>query len=104
MFTLSEGLREALDEYSGTHQVSRAAVIREAIAAHIGYDLAAEPKAPRRKKYANPEARKAAQRERDKVKRGMMKSIIDAANVEERLRAIASLEAWLGRDKPETEE
>ena len=93
MFQCSEGLKAALDEYAGKRNLGRAAVIRQAIATQIKYDLSKEPARTRATKYADPEARKAAQKRRNAEKREWVKTLIEAARRAEREDDIKHLEA-----------
>ena len=78
MFTLSETFLNQLDHYCFEHDVSRASVIRQAIATHIDYDLLNEPQPDRRRKYESPTHRKAAQKARDKLKRQLVRKVQDS--------------------------
>lgn len=100
MFTLSAQMKEALEQFSGHSQVSRAMVIRVAIARYIKYDLEGEPKATRQRKYANAAERKLAQRARDKAKRALVRKLQDAIARGEREEAIKYIEASLERSEP----
>lgn len=56
----SVGLKEALATWAQEHNEAMAEVIRQAVAALIGYDLASDPKTVRATKYDSPEQQKQA--------------------------------------------
>lgn len=91
MFTLSQELKDALDQYSGKQNEARSSVIRQAIAAFIGYDLSAEPKAQRQKKYASPEERKKAAKARSQARRELTRRLLEAYEKAEKEEDIEAL-------------
>jgi predicted transcriptional regulator len=112
MFSLSESLKDALGEYAAEHELSDAAVIRQAIAQYIGFDLSTVEKQPRSgRMYASVEERREAQKERNKEKRALVRELLSLAKSGERDKAIAALEASVARmsvrpliaDEPEAE-
>jgi len=97
MFNVSEPFETAIDAFVGDANIARALMVREAVAAHIGYDLASEPPSTRRSKYASKEERLAAQKARAKRRRQITSQLMKAyeeGETEEAIRAlIASLKA-----------
>jgi hypothetical protein len=105
MFQISDGLDDALDEFvaeQGGGNATVSGVIREAIAAYIGYDLVAEPKQNRARVYVNEAARKEHQKKVNKERNATVKALIEASKRGESDEAIAALAASLARKKVET--
>lgn len=75
MFQIGEEMLATLDAYCAKHKLPRAQVIREAIAKHIGLDDASL-QTQRRTKYANPEERKKANRDKQKAERDAVKQLM----------------------------
>lgn len=79
MIQASEAFKEALAAWAQKNDVSMADVIRRSVAAHIGYDLAAEPATRRGGRiYATEAERKEAQKVREKQRREINKAIMAA--------------------------
>lgn len=78
-FQLTLALKEALDTFSTKAGKDVAAVIRESIASHIGYDLSIEPVVKRGKpsKYATEAERKAAEKARRDEQNALKKKLLD---------------------------
>ena len=74
----SEQFKEALQTYAQINEISMAALIREAVADRIGYDLASDPKIERTRKYANADERKKAGLERARRERLRNKRMLQA--------------------------
>lgn len=66
---MSEAMTEAVATYAQEHDMSKSELMRTAIAQYIDYDLDADPKVERTRKYANKAERDRAQRNRAKAKR-----------------------------------
>jgi len=77
MFPLSSELKAAMGEYATKHNMSVAELIRTAVADKIGFKLETTNG---RKKYANAEERKKAQRERQKKDREDLKRFRELEN------------------------
>lgn len=91
-FPCPDALKEALDAEAGKRNISRAALIRLAIAKEIGFDIkAANTRAPRAKVYETPEERKAAARARAATKRKLMAEFLLAVERGDRQEDIAAL-------------
>lgn len=95
VFQASEEFNEALAEFAQNNDRSKANVIREAVAAFINYDLSAEPKTERRRKYASKEERDAAMKLRAKERRDTTRAILQAIERGERDEAIRAMAASL---------
>jgi hypothetical protein len=65
----SDAFKDALGKWSADRDMTMSAVIREAVAKHIGYDLSQEPARTRTPKYATPEEAKRAAYDRAALKR-----------------------------------
>lgn len=77
-FFASEAMAEALAQRAQDDGISRSELVRRACAAFIDYDLEAEPKTERARKYANKAERDKAQRERAKVQRQKTHDLMEA--------------------------
>jgi hypothetical protein len=97
MVTMSSGLKEAIGAYAASVDRSMADVVREMLAEAVGYNLDGEPKSAGRRatKYATPEERKAAQKERERQKRELVRRLLDEHNKMEREQAAEALSQWL---------
>jgi hypothetical protein len=73
MFPLSTELKEAMGKYASQHDMSVAQLIRECVADKIGYKL--EP-AETHRKYASPEERIAAQKERNAARKALTDKLL----------------------------
>lgn len=91
LFQCSEEFKEALAQYAHNHKVSVAIVIREVVAAKIGYDISQDVTVDGRRKYANDEARREAQREKQRRQRAAVNALADAFGSEERRAAVQIL-------------
>ena len=92
LFTCSEEMKDALGSYAASTQQSMSEIVREAVAAVIGYDLAGEVKSARRgTKYANAEARKRAMLDRAKARRQLTRDLLAAYDEKERAVIIQAL-------------
>jgi hypothetical protein len=98
MFQIGDNLKTALDQYCGKHNVSRASVIRTAIAKYIEFDLANEVRPDRKRLYENTEARVAAQRERNREQRAAMRQLLEAVRRGDKLEELKHLARTLGLD------
>lgn len=83
MFVATPQLLEAIDQFAEQRKLSRSGAIREAVAKVIGYDLSSEPKADRKRKYANAEERKQAMLERAKERRQLAAKLLKAYEAED---------------------
>jgi len=89
MFQCPAELVEAIDKFAATAKRSRSDIIREALAAVVGFDLASVARPQGRPlKYANPEERKEAQKNRNREKRVAMRDLIEMVRRAERLEDI----------------
>ena len=92
---LSQAMKDAIGAYATQHNVSGSALVREAIATKIGFDLSSAPTRERQKKYATPEDRTAAQRKRYQEKRATERAVLDAIMKQAKAKDVAALRAWL---------
>jgi protein associated with RNAse G/E len=97
LFTCSEEFKEALGTYAQVNRLSAAEVIREAVARFIKYDISTEVVDDKRKKYANAEERKEAQRKRQKTERENVRLLLQYYAKEQREIDAAILENSLKR-------
>lgn len=106
MFNISDNFETAIDKFLVDHQdLSRAALVRTALAGHIKYDLAKEPKTDRATKYATPELRAEAAKNRAKVRRQLVAKLLEAYEQEDNEGAIKALVATIkDSDLQEVEE
>lgn len=75
MFNLPVALKAAIETHSEKEGITASALVRQAIAAVVGFDL---PEGfSRAKKYASEEERVAAQKERDKTRRNLIKDLLE---------------------------
>lgn len=101
MFPISDGLRSALDAEASKRGTSRAALIRVSIAREIKYDLTKEPVATHGvKKYASPEERKQAQKDRNKAKKLKIDALIRAYEAGDKEEDVNALLASLAGKVP----
>ena len=77
-FQINEDLLEALDAYAGANNQARARVMRDAIAAFIGYEEGGDLRTKRTPKYASEEERKEAQLQRNRIRRQGVRIILEA--------------------------
>lgn len=91
MFNVSDQFQEALDQFVGEKNESRAAIVRQAVAKFIKYDLASEPATTRKSKYASAEERKEAQKARAKKRRELTRQLLAAYEAEDSEEAIKAL-------------
>ena len=78
MVLVSDGMREAIDKRMTELNISKAELIRRAIADYLGLDISKELKAGRPKKYPTKEAREEAQRARNRARRQATAKLIRA--------------------------
>ena len=98
MFSLSERFKEAIGEYAATTEQSVARLIREAVAAHIGYDLKRDQaKRGRPTKYRNESERKIASRRKSAERRALIRALTEAAARQEAEKQAEALRASLVR-------
>lgn len=95
-FSLSVDFRTHIESFAAKQKLSTAALIRLALASYTKYNLNKEPKSSR-SKYATPEERKAAARERAAKQRALVRQLMDEHRRAERQRAIEALEASLNK-------
>lgn len=96
LFQTSQAFKDKIGEYANQHNMSMAAVIREAIAAKIDYDLSKDVEVlGRPKRYATDDDRKAAQRDRARVDRDTMKKLLALYQREQREKDAQALQDWL---------
>lgn len=98
MFGLSERFKDAIGEFAEKNSLSISALIREAVAEKIGYDLGADRVARGRpKKYRNESERKIATKRRSAEKRALVKALLQAHKRAEQEAAAAALRESLVR-------
>lgn len=97
----SEAFKEALAEHAQLNATSMAAVIREAVSAVIGYDLASEPANIRTTRYGTEKERKQAALARATVKRHVQKAISEAVMAGNYERASALAAGTIDPDAPD---
>ena len=90
-FPASDEFREAITEAAKAQKLSRAELIRKAVATDIGYDLSNESRAGRPPTYESPEARRKAQSQRAKNKRQIQSRIMEMIRKCERQEDIQAL-------------
>jgi len=78
MFHASDEMRQAIKEAAKLRKIPMSELMRISIAKEIDFDLTKEPKSGRPLKYATPEARKEATREKAKKKRDATNNIMRA--------------------------
>jgi len=97
MFGLTETFKDAIAEWAQTNDRSTADVCRQAIAEYIDYDLAGEQTGRENRgrptKYASPEERKQAQKNREIAKRELVKNLLREHEAAIKAKAIAALQA-----------
>ena len=93
MFVLSTELKDAVDASALRLNISRSQFIREALAEKAGYDLSQDRgvQVGHSRKYASPEARKAAGKERNRIRRELIKKLLSSADNAERQEEIQGL-------------
>ena len=75
MFNLPVSLKAAIEAHAEKEGLTSSALVRQAIAATVGYEL---PEGMgRAKKYATEDERKAAQKDRDKARRDLIKDLLE---------------------------
>jgi hypothetical protein len=87
MFGLSQAMKDAVGEWASKNDRATAEVVRTAVAEYIGYDMAKDPKKDRKgrnKKYNSVEERKAAQKDRDRENRRLVKELLERHRKEQR--------------------
>lgn len=93
--------KDATGVYAQSHDMSVARLVREAIAAYIGYDLTQEQgttgKRGRPAKYTNDEDRKQAARRRSSERYDLIRRLKEDHQRLEREKAAAALQASLDR-------
>jgi hypothetical protein len=76
---LSARMKDAVGVYAAEHQISMAAVARQALAKLINYNMAQESNGIKRvTKYATPEEAKQAALDKAKIDRALKKAVIEA--------------------------
>jgi hypothetical protein len=96
MFQSPAALTKALDAYCTQHNLSRASVIRAALADKIGFVLQPEHRAKRPSKYGSEAEKKAANRARSKQKRDETKAIVDKIRAARKLADMEALAKSIG--------
>lgn len=102
MVSVSSGLHESALTWAQQHNTSVSAIVRDALAAHIGYDLASDPKAIHaNKKYANERERYVAMLARERAERAVRREAREALAQGDKRRQVEILARSLGID-PDT--
>lgn len=109
MIKASHTFKEAAATYAATHNKTLSELVRETVAAVIGYDLSADDaldtRGPKRK-YASDDVRKTAANERARKRASHQRAVVaaiqkqaerEAADRAERLEGAAALAAYLER-------
>ncbi len=91
VFFTSETLAEIIKATAQERDMSASALVNQAVAVFLDYDLDAEPRTMRAHKYANKAERDKAMRERAKEKRQKTKAMMDAIKRGETQEAIMAL-------------
>lgn len=90
--------KEAVATYAQRNNVSVAEVIREAVAAVIGYDLSKDSiSSGRPRTYANAEERKKAQSDRQKKKRAVAAQFLEDYERAQRRGDVKTLEEYIAK-------
>lgn len=96
---MSDPMLKALGEFAAQNEKSMTEVIREAVANHIKYDRAQEPKRTRQRKYANETERQNHYNQIARERRKLQRKMLNAQTQEEWEEARDALRASLGASR-----